>query len=111
VFFLFRQYSECLKPFMKYPVLQHFVSQVKNIDMCVYATIKRLFFRISATIPTRHNYAFIKMILKPIDFKVFRLYRFEQFKFKSDSAGGIGRPNQVIESRVAVDISLEHFFP
>ena len=79
--------------------------------MCVYATIKRLFFRISGTIPTRHNYTFIEMILKPIDFKVFRLYRFEQLEFKSDSAGGIGRPNQVIESRVAVDISLEHFFP
>lgn len=96
---------------MKYPVLQYFVSQVKNIDMCVYATSKRLFFRIFATIPSRHNYALIKMILKPIDFKVFRLYRFEQFEFKSDSAGGIGGPNQVIESRVAVDISLEDFFP
>lgn len=62
---------------MQHPMLQHFVSQVKYIDMCVYATLNLVFLSISSTI--RHYHTFIQMILESIDFHLLRLYRFKQF--------------------------------
>ncbi len=94
---------------MQHPMLQHFVPQVKYIDMCVYATLNLVFLSFSPTI--RHYYTFIQVILESINFHFLRLYRFKQFEFQSNSTGCIRCPNKIIESRIAIDVSLEDFFP
>lgn len=67
-------------------MLEHFVSKIEDINVGIDVQLDWLLLGIFVTIPLLVNYTFIKVALKLIYFKVFRLYRLEELQLHSNSA-------------------------
>lgn len=83
---------------MEDTVLEHFVSQIEDINVGIDDHLDWLLFAVFVTIPLLVNHTFIKVALESIYFKVFCLHWLKELQLHSNSARCMRGKNKVIES-------------